>query len=192
MIDAEEALDRLREGNRRFVAGAHRGEPYQDQARHVDLSSGQTPFAVVLGCSDSRAPVEILFDQRPGDLFVVRVAGNIAKPTQVGSIEFAVNELGVRLVVVLGHSDCGAIRAALRHRHDPAPLTPGLNEIIETIAPVIGGIGSTDEAIWANVRAVVSGLHHAEGLRDHVDRGALRIVGAKYAIDTGCVEFKAS
>ena len=192
MIDTDEALQRLLAGNRRFAAGDHAGAPIQDQVRRPDLSAGQSPFAVVLGCSDSRAPVEILFDQRPGDLFVVRVAGNIARPTQIGSIEFAVNQLGVRLVVVLGHSDCGAVRATLEHQRRPKPMTPGLCEIIETISPAIESVadhGSVDDAIWANVEAVVAVLHRADGLRDEVGRGALQIVGARYEIETGCVEF---
>jgi carbonic anhydrase len=115
MIPAQEALTRLKEGNRRFVAGRTSG----DDGRPRDLSGGQAPMAAILGCSDSRVPAEIVFDQGPGDLFIVRVAGNIASPTQIGSIEFAASVLGTRLVVVLGHQECGAVEAALEQLRAP-------------------------------------------------------------------------
>lgn len=113
MLDAARALDRLREGNRRFVAGESTTPVLTESARRAALVGGQTPFAIILGCSDSRVPAELVFDQGFGDLFVIRVAGNIVAPSQVGSVEFAASQFGTRLVVVMGHSQCGAVAATL-------------------------------------------------------------------------------
>src|SRR5438046_7855846 len=110
---AREALDRLREGNRRFASDMRSAENPSGLTRRAELVAGQEPFAIVLGCSDSRVPAELIFDQGFGDLFVIRVAGNIVAPSQVGSVEFAASRFGTRLVVVLGHSHCGAVQAAL-------------------------------------------------------------------------------
>ena len=123
MISATEALERLKAGNARFVAGAPQRVTHMDAARRAELVDGQAPFAVILGCADSRAPAGMIFDQGLGDLFVIRVAGSVAAPSQIGSVEFAVEHFGTRLVVVLGHSGCGAVKATLAdldetdHRH---------------------------------------------------------------------------
>src|SRR4051795_3159949 len=119
MISAAEALDRLREGNRRFVSNVRGTDASLHQDRRAELADGQEPFAIILGCSDSRVPAEIVFDQGLGDLFVIRVAGNIVAPSQIGSVEFAASRFGTRLVVVLGHSRCGAISATLEHMENP-------------------------------------------------------------------------
>src|SRR3989442_6127000 len=113
MISAREALERLREDNRRFVSGAGSSDTRTSQTRRSELAAGQEPFAIILGCSDSRVPAEIVFDQGLGDLFVIRVAGNIVASSQIGSVEFAAERYGVKLVVVLGHSNCGAILATI-------------------------------------------------------------------------------
>jgi carbonic anhydrase len=113
MIPALEALERLREGNRRFASEGRSGDASTGQSRRREVAAAQEPFAIILGCSDSRVPAEIVFDQGLGDLFVIRVAGNIVAPSQIGSVEFAAERFGTRLVVVLGHSNCGAIQATL-------------------------------------------------------------------------------
>ena len=133
-LDADQALVRLREGNRRFVDHVVSLEALLSHARREDHARAQRPFAVVLGCSDSRAPAEFVFDQGLGDLFVIRVAGNIAAPSQVGSVEFAVEQFQVRLVVVLGHSNCGAVRATLTHLQAPGDTSPALRAIVDRIA----------------------------------------------------------
>src|ERR671927_427173 len=113
MLTALEALERLREGNRRFVSDIKNLHSIPSRARRIELASGQEPFAIILGCSDSRVPAELVFDQGLGDLFVIRVAGNIVAPSQVGSVEFAAARFGTRLVVVLGHTQCGAVTSTL-------------------------------------------------------------------------------
>src|ERR1700678_1785037 len=113
MISAREGVSLLRAGNHRFVSGAPSRDTFESRARRIELAAGQAPFAAILGCSDSRVPVEIVFDQGLGDLFVIRVAGNIVAPSQIASVEFAAERSGTRLVVVLGHSRCGAILATL-------------------------------------------------------------------------------
>src|SRR3990172_7728478 len=121
MISAREALERLREGNRRFVSDVRNDDRITSQTRRNELAAGQEPFAIILGCSDSRVPAEIVFDQGLGDLFVIRVAGNIVASSQVGSVEFAAARFGTRLAVVLGHSQCGAIAATLEELRRPVP-----------------------------------------------------------------------
>ncbi|MCJ7795488.1 MAG: carbonic anhydrase, partial [Thermoleophilia bacterium] len=138
MISAQEALERLRKGNRRFVSGVRNCDALTDQARRRELAAGQEPFAVILGCSDSRAPAEIVFDQGLGDLFVIRVAGNIVAPSQVGSVEFAAEQFGTRLVVVLGHSGCGAILATVEELRRPTESqSRNLRSIIDRIRPSV-------------------------------------------------------
>src|SRR5512134_558202 len=120
VISAKDALDRLREGNHRFVSNIRSLDTLLSHTRRADLVAGQQPFAIVLGCSDSRVPAELVFDQGFGDLFVIRVAGNIVAPSQVGSVEFAASRFGTRLVVVMGHTQCGAIIATLEELQRPA------------------------------------------------------------------------
>src|SRR6476646_5498876 len=137
MISAPEALERLREGNRRFVFGIRNRDTLTTQTRLTELATGQEPFAVILGCSDSRVPVEIVFDQGLGDLFVIRVAGNIVAPSLIGSVEFAAQRFGTRLVVVLGHSRCGAVLAALEEGPPAEGQSRNLNSIVERVRRAI-------------------------------------------------------
>src|SRR5947199_2769695 len=138
MMSGHEALVRLREGNRRFVASMADTAPPPSQTRRFALAEGQQPFAIVLGCSDSRVPAELVFGQGFGDLFVIRVAGNIVAPSQVGSVEFAVERFETRLAVVLGHTQCGAVAATLEELSQPqANQSPNLRAIVDRIRPAI-------------------------------------------------------
>ena len=193
MISAREALARLREGNRRFVArmpGPAEGP-----------SAGQEPFAIILGCSDTRVPVELVFGQAFGDLFVVRVAGNIVAPSQVGSVEFAAERFGTRLAVVLGHTQCGAVTATLDELRQPqGHESPNLRAIVERIRPAVEPLLSApiakdanalaERAIRANVQASVDHLRHGSALLERrIERDGLLIVGAEYCVEEGTVEF---
>lgn len=199
MISAQEALERLREGNRRFAAGARNSAG--DLARRTELAKGQEPFAIILGCSDSRVPAEIVFDQGLGDLFVIRVAGNVVSPSQIGSVEFAAARFGTRLVVVLGHSQCGAILATLEELAQPtANRSRNLRSIVDRVRPSVEGLLKTDlrhdptalvkVAVRANVGVAVSHLRHgSEILEQLIEDEGLTVVGAEYSLDTGIVEF---
>jgi carbonic anhydrase len=200
MIPAREALARLREGNRRFVTN-ERGEALASPARRRDLASGQAPFAIILGCSDSRVPAEIVFDQGLGDLFVIRVAGNIVAPSQVGSVEFAAARYGTRLVVVLGHSQCGAILATLEELGRPAETqSPNLRSIVGRIRPSVEPLLATAAArdgetlvrlaVRANIRASAQHLRHGSQVLEQLtaDHGLL-VVGAEYSLESGVVDF---
>jgi carbonic anhydrase len=201
MIPAPEALARLIEGNRRFVAGERRLDSLGSEERRRELLKGQEPFAVVLGCSDSRVPAEIVFDQGLGDLFVIRVAGNVVAPSLVGSVEFAVQRFGTRLVVVLGHSQCGAVGATLDElRRAGGELTGALSSIVERIKPAVRPLledGTRDahedlarRAVRANVRASVADLRAGSDLLDGMTRASeIMIVGAEYSLETGEVDF---
>ena len=190
MISATEALERLRDGNRRFVNGdtAHANSL---RGFHPELAKGQSPFAVVLACSDSRVPTELIFDVGFGDLFVIRVAGNVVAPSQVGSVEFAASVLGTKLVVVLGHSNCGAVVAALKElRKEDAVRSPNLRSIVDRVQPAVRADDSLEEAIRSNVRSSVSRLAHgSQVLEELLENGELTIVGAEYSIETGEVSY---
>src|SRR3990170_2915351 len=171
MISAREALERLREGNHRFVTDVRRRDTLTGQTRRRELAAGQEPFAIILGCSDSRVPAEIVFDQGLGDLFVIRVAGNIVAPSQVGSVEFAAERFGTRLVVVLGHSGCGAITATLEELQRPTEIqSRNLRSIVDRVRPSVETLFATDlrndldalveQAVRANIRASVNHLRH--------------------------------
>jgi carbonic anhydrase len=195
MINAQEALERLKEGNRRFVANQHSASPF------INKADAQEPFAIILGCSDSRVPAEIVFDQGLGDLFVIRVAGNIVAPSQVGSVEFAAARFGTRLVVVLGHTGCGAIAATLDALADPAGLeSQNIKAIVDRVSPSVEGLMKTelrddmDElakvAVRVNIRASVYHLRHGSPLLERlIQEGGLQVVGAEYHLETGTVEF---
>jgi carbonic anhydrase len=199
MITAREGLALLREGNYRFVTGAR--DILESRARRRELAKGQEPFAAILGCSDSRVPVEIVFDQGLGDLFVIRVAGNIVAPSLVGSVEFAAEQFGTRLVVVLGHSRCGAIETTLEQLRRPVEnQSRNLHSIVEFIRPGIEGLLATDlkndrdkllhEAVRANIRASVSHLRHGSDIIENLIQNAgLMVVGAEYSLETGVVDF---
>lgn len=195
MISAVDALIRLREGNRRFANGEGGRNISGTQANRAELSAGQTPFAIILACSDSRVPVEMVFDQGLGDLFVIRVAGNIVAPSQVGSVEFAAAQLGTRLVVVLGHSNCGAVDATLKElAADQEVRSPNLRAIVDRIRPAIDSLGERDislqEAVVANVHQSVGRLQHGSLIIEQlVESGELTIVGANYSIESGKVQF---
>lgn len=201
MISATEALDRLRQGNARFAAGRRQRDALSSHDRRDEHLEGQAPFAVILGCSDSRVPVEIVFDQDLGDLFVIRVAGNIVAPSQVGSVEFAAARFGTRLVVVLGHSRCGAIEATIEELRRPTgSQSRNLRAIVERIRPAVEelvapGLGANPDtlsrhAVRANVRASANHLRHgSELLEKLIQTDGLLVVGAEYSLETGVVDF---
>jgi carbonic anhydrase len=201
MISAREALERLREGNRRFVADVRSRGALTSQTRRSELTAGQEPFAAILGCSDSRVPVEIVFDQGLGDLFVIRVAGNIVAPSQIGSVEFAAERFGTRLVVVLGHSRCGAILATLDELQRPAKSQSRmLQSIVDRVRPSVEGLLTTElrhdpealvqSAVRANIRASASHLRHgSEVIEQLIQRDGLLVLGAEYSLETGAVDF---
>jgi carbonic anhydrase len=201
MIAAREALERLREGNLRFTARVHGEDPFVPRGRRLELSQRQEPFAIVLGCSDSRVPAEIVFDQGLGDLFVIRVAGNIVAPSQVGSVEFAAARFGTRLVVVLGHSQCGAILATLEELRGPTGgQSRNLRSIVDRVRPSVEGLlesgwsGDSQalvrQAVRNNIRASANHLRHgSQVLEQLIHNDGLVVVGAEYSLDTGTVDF---
>lgn len=201
MITAHEALQRLQEGNRRFTSDERGSEAYLTQSRRAELAKSQEPFAIILGCSDSRVPAELVFDQGLGDLFVIRVAGNIVAPSQVGSVEFAAERFATRLVVVLGHSKCGAILATLEELQRPTEnQSRNLRSIVDRVRPSVQALIGTDlrhdvdalvrEAVRANIRTSVDHLRHgSEVLEQLIQNDGLLVVGAEYDLETGVVTF---
>lgn len=201
MIPAHEALERLQAGNRRFVSDLRDHTSLTSPTRRNALTAGQEPFAIILGCSDSRVPAEIVFDQGLGDLFVIRVAGNIVAPSQVGSVEFAAERFGTRLVVVLGHSMCGAIVATLEELGRPTGgQSPNLRSIVDRIRPSVEGLlndhGKPDpdtlvqRAVRANIRASANHLRHGSAILEKlIQEYGLLVVGAEYSLETGVVDF---
>ena len=201
MISAREALGRLREGNRRFVDGVQTGGSPAGQTRRIELAAGQEPFGIILGCSDSRVPAEIVFDQGLGDLFVIRVAGNIVAASQIGSVEFAAERFGTPLVVVLGHSRCGAVEATMEELMLPKEgQSRNLRSIVDFIRPSVEALLATElkhdpkalvqQAIRTNVRASVNQLRHGSDVLEYlIQRGGLLVVGAEYSLETGIVDF---
>lgn len=199
MISADKALIRLKEGNRRFVSEG--SEAITGKSRRKELAEGQNPFAIILGCSDSRVPAEIVFDQGLGDLFVIRVAGNIVAPSQIGSIEFAADKFGTRLVVVLGHSMCGAVISTLEELQQPTEnrspnLSSIVNRVIPSVEPLLKNASITyeedliEQAVKANINRSVDQLKHGSDiLEDLIKNDGLKIVGAEYSLETGVVEF---
>lgn len=200
-MTANEAMQRLKEGNQRFVTGVRSVDTIVKQMQRADFVEGQAPFAVILGCSDSRVPAEIVFDQGLGDLFVIRVAGNIVAPSQVGSVEFAVEQFGTPLVVVLGHTMCGAVRATIDELEKPSTETSfNLLSIVNRIRPTVEPLFQTElkndaeklmaVSIRANILAAVNHLRHGSQILEQlVNRGQLDIVGAEYSLETGEVLF---
>jgi carbonic anhydrase len=201
MVSAAEALERLRAGNLRFVSERSRSGDSVTGTRRSEVAAGQQPFAIILGCSDSRVPAEIVFDQGLGDLFVIRVAGNIVAPSQVGSVEFAAARYDTRLVLVLGHSQCGAILATLEELQRPTEnQSRNLRAIVDRVRPSVESLLATplkhdrdaliQQAVRANIRASVNHLRHgSEVLEQLIQEGGLRVVGAEYSLETGLVEF---
>lgn len=201
MKKAVESLIRLSEGNKRFLSGESHIPDLINHDRRSALVTEQKPFAVVLGCSDSRVPAEIIFDQGLGDLFVIRIAGNIVAPSQIGSVEFAVEYFGTPLVVILGHSNCGAVEATINEFSNKTGKTSkNLLSIVSRIRPSVESVlrSAKDEsqetllrkAIRANISASAENLRHgSEIIQNLVDSNQLLIVGAEYSLETGEVDF---
>ena len=199
MTPALTALAALREGNRRFVAELD--QPHPVRTRRRELPAGQEPLAIILGCSDARVPAEIVFDQGLGDLFVIRVAGNIVAPSQVGSVEFAAAAFGTRLVVVLGHSNCGAIHATLEQLARPSrDQSPNLRSIVNRIRPAVEALierstgidrdALVQQAVRANIRMSANHLRHgSQVLEQLIQHEGLLVVGAEYSLESGVVDF---
>lgn len=199
MITAQEALNKLKEGNKRFVSGNPLLESLANSDRRIQLQSGQEPFAIILGCSDSRVPAEIVFDYSLGHLFVVRVAGNIVAPSQLGSIEYATSQFGTRLVVVMGHSGCGAVSATIDQIcQPPTSCSQNLSSIVNRLKPAVEPLiklGLEEEellnrAVRANILHSVEQLRSgSEILSDQIKNEGLHVVGAQYSLSTGKVDF---
>jgi carbonic anhydrase len=201
MIPAREALARLQAGNQRFVADLRRDQAVDNPARKMALPTVQEPVAIILGCSDARVPAELVFDQGLGDLFVIRVAGNIVAPSQVGSVEFAASRFGTRLVVVLGHSQCGAILATLEELQRPADNhSRNMLSIVERVRPSVESLLHTElrhnhdalvhHAVRANIRASADHLRHGSAILEQlIQNDGLLIVGAEYSLESGEVAF---
>ncbi|MGJ7512039.1 carbonic anhydrase [Variovorax sp. GT1P44] len=201
MMNSQEALQQLQEGNERFASEVHSGERFMQRMRRARTNFKQSPFAIILGCSDSRVPVEIVFDQDLGDLFVIRVAGNIVAPSQLGSVEFAAEAFGTPLVVVLGHTHCGAILGTLERLRRPAEArSPHMRFVAERIEPAVAGLLAPElgydretlirKSVRANVQQSVEQLRRGSKLLERlIDLGQLRVVGAEYSLETGRVEF---
>ncbi len=201
MVSAIEALQQLREGNGRFASNVRSLDTLISQTQRSALVDSQNPFAVILGCSDSRVPVEIVFDRGLGDLFVIRVAGNIVAPSLIGSVEYAVAQFDTRLVVVMGHTQCGAIAATLKELQQPTEnQSRNLRSIVERIRPSIEELLETElrdnpealaqHAVRANVRMSANHLRHGSELIEQlIQTDGLLVVGAEYSLETGVVDF---
>ena len=201
MMNPDKALQKLIEGNKRYIEGTADGAELTITTRRQDITDGQNPFAVILGCSDSRVPAELVFNRGLGDLFVIRVAGNIVAPSQIGSVEFACQHFGTRLVVVLGHSHCGAINATVDAlTGGSGSLSPNVASIVDLVTPAVHPIVMSEqyadkdelihEAMRANVEQSVNELQMRSSiLRDMVNKDQIRIIGAEYSLETGVVDF---
>jgi carbonic anhydrase len=201
MISAHTALERLRQGNQRFVIGVRSLDSMLSHTKRGELASGQKPFAIILGCSDSRVPAEIVFDQGLGDLFVIRVAGNIVAPSQIGSVEFAAAQFETRLVVVLGHSQCGAVCSTIEELKRPSgDHSINIRSIVDRIRPSVESLMETDlknneqelihQAVRANVRVSANQLRHGSSILEKlIEQDGLLVVGAEYSLETGMVDF---
>ena len=218
IVAPSEALSRLKEGNSRFTAGnvQHPDESSEERAyiaknsyenpgaislgmtaeqaakRRAELGKSQHPFAIILSCSDSRVPPEIVFDEGLGDLFIVRVAGNVLNDEGLGSIEYGVEVLGARLIVVLGHQSCGAVDAAMKTVAAKGKAPGHIQSLVTAIKPVVDATpkGDLDTMIKANVKHVVNALHTSTPiLKTKVDSGEVQVIGAYYTLDTGTVTF---
>jgi carbonic anhydrase len=201
MMPASDALQRLTDGNTRFVSNVRNHDSLAGEARRVEVAAGQEPFAIILGCSDSRVPAEIIFDQGLGDLFVIRVAGNIVAPSQIGSVEFAAERYGTRLVVVLGHSQCGAILATIEQLNRPTVnQSKNLHSIVDRVRPSVEPLLRTElrhdpdalvrDAVRANVRVSAAHLRHGSPILEQlIENDGLVVVGAEYSLETGLVDF---
>ncbi len=200
-MDPDQALELLKEGNKHYIESTIDDAEININTRRKSIGEGQSPFAVILGCSDSRVPAELVFSQGLGDLFVVRVAGNIIAPSQIGSIEFACQNFGSRLVVVLGHSHCGAVKATVDSLlSSPGDISPNIASIVEEILPAVRPVVAehkcddkdhlVHQAMRANIEQSVNGLEtRSTVLSDMVNSKQIKIVGAEYCLETGVVDF---
>jgi carbonic anhydrase len=201
MLTAQEALERLKVGNARFVKGEVSQQNHLTHQERALLAGEQNPFAIILGCSDSRVPAEMVFDQGLGDLFVIRVAGNVVAPSQVGSVEFAAERYDCAVVVVLGHSHCGAIQATIDTlKHPEQPPSSNLMSIVNRVRPSVEVLMQTElkndlkklstHAVRSNVFSSVNQLRHGSAvLESLIEKGKLIVVGAEYSLETGEVTF---
>lgn len=201
MVSSSEGILRLKEGNRRFIDQTGRSDLLVNETRRRALVDAHDPFAIILGCSDARVPAEIIFDQGLGDLFVIRVAGNIVAPSQIGSVEFAAERFGINLVIVLGHTGCGAIHATLEELRRPTEgHSSNLRSIVDRVRPSVealfdGSLPSNDRelehrAVRANIRASANQLRHGSQILERlIDYDGLRVVGAEYNLESGEVDF---
>jgi carbonic anhydrase len=200
-MNADNALEKLKQGNKRFVTATEHGEPLISNIRRAELALEQKPFAIILGCSDSRVPAELVFSQGMGDLFVIRVAGNVVAPSQIGSVEFACQQFGTELVVVLGHQNCGAISATVDSLlGDPDAISPNIAAIVDRVTPAVHAIVAghpieereelLHKAMRANVEQSVQGLQmRSRIIRGLIGQNRLKIIGAEYSIESGVVKF---
>ncbi len=201
MATASEAIERLKEGNRCFASGVRSIATIAKQIQRAEFIDNHAPFAIILGCSDSRVPAEIIFDQGLGDLFVIRVAGNVVAPSQIGSVEFAAERFGIPLVVVLGHSMCGAVKATIEDLESSnKERSRNVQSIVSRIRPAVEPLFNTElreqpdklleSAIRANILAAMNHLRHgSQTLEKLIQDGSLEIVGAEYSLETGEVTF---
>lgn len=187
-MSAADALKLLLEGNQRFVDGKLE-HPNQTAARRVEVAKGQHPFAALLACSDSRTPPEIIFDRGLGDLFVVRVAGNVADQVVIESLDYSVKHLGVRVVMILGHNRCGAVTAAVAGHEEEGDVGPMLSELRPAVEASKSMAGDpVENAVRENVKLVMKNLATSAELSAMVKSGELKIVGGIYDLDTGKIE----
>src|SRR6266849_6377553 len=187
-MSTADALKLLLEGNQRFVAGKLM-HPNQTVARRVEMAKGQYPFAAVLACSDSRTPPEIIFDRGLGDIFVVRVAGNVADQVVIESLDYSVKHLGVRLVMILGHNRCGAVTAAVAGHEEEGDVGPMLTELRPAVEASKSMAGDpVENAVRENVKLVIKNIATSEELSAMVKSGELKVVGGIYDLDTGKIE----
>src|SRR5881398_3880577 len=186
-----EGISKLKEGNGRYTSG-NLQHPGQTTERRAELAKSQHPFAIIVSCSDSRVPPEIVFDQGLGDLFVLRVAGNVIDDHSLGSIEYAVDHLAVRLIAVLGHQRCGAVKAAKETIAAKTEAPAHIQSLVTAIQPAVEETtkGDLDATIEANVKNVTQALRSSTPiLKPKVDSGELKVIGAYYSLDTGTVAF---
>jgi len=196
VTNADEALQRLLDGNRRYVA--HQSiEVNESETRRIEVAQGQNPFATLFSCVDSRVPPELVFDRGLGDLFVVRTAGQVIDSAVLGSLEYGVAELKIPLLMVLGHEKCGAVKATIETIEKNATAEADINALVEAIRPAVEKVRGQpgdllDNAVKANVELTVSLLKTSPILAEAVENGTLKIVGARYDLDTGVVEVTVS
>lgn len=194
-VTADEALSRLMDGNRRFLEGAARAPGFRREVL-ADLAKGQRPYATILGCSDSRVPPEQIFDAGMGELFVVRVAGNVLSPEVAGSIQYAGAHLQTPLLVVLGHEGCGAVQAALDAKHQNIAQPSRISLLLDSLLPALPQLGpglpphlQLSQAVESNVRWTLRLIRESPEGRARAAEGRMKLVGAIYEITTGRVRF---